>query len=382
MESLKIQIIRSREALRTFRGAWEAFAGKDFPELVNSFPWQWYALAGHHPHGDLHVVVFREEQRLRGILPLCRVRSTFSRMPVWKYCCPEPHIGQTTPLIPPEHILGCFQRWWERQEYFPTDFHLINFALSPDQCTALEPFWQHLEREGLAVRFIPKSIRFLEVSSREHFWNEVLNKHRRKEFRRIQKHLQSQFTVQVFSPEAHTLAADFQALWERFLRLYRRSWKHRSPRSLTRNPAEAKFFRSLIEDFAARRQTRAFFLTLDEQDAAAVWWIVHRGAVYGLQTAYDARWQAYSPGLYLLQRSLLSLLEQGYQRINYMGAQPYKAWLSNREAPYLGGYIFNRGWYPQLLHRFSPWARRHLKSITALDPGQFREPSEQKGEWI
>lgn len=350
---MELHIIQNRQDLHRFLPLWEDFAGEHFPHLCNSPRWQVQAREHYFAKSPLWFISFFERGRLAGVLPLCRSLSSFVKLPVWKYHFFEQGIGLGELMLLPEYLETGLELLWQSFPEITPRFHILKITCSGEQKNRLGDFFNQKKQAGYAILEIQKKALGLVVESGQNFFQQVLDPKGRREYRRLESHLHQAGEFELLQLDPQSLQHDFDSCWQRFISIYRRSWKHDSRRSLSARKAESRFFYGLFGHFAGRHELFTSFLRLNGTDAASNWWVHYRGTWYGLQTVFDDRYKQLSPGIFLIQKDIERLMAQGHTRFDFMGSQSYKKKFSNAERQYFDLYIFNRGWYGKLLRQLS-----------------------------
>lgn len=346
---MRIEVIENREDLSKIGNLWTAFSQKHFHHLCNDYFWNVTALDNYFPGSAIKVFLFYDQEELIGILPLCLSKSTFTKLPVWKYHFFEQGIGLTTPLIKPSHLRECFETLRIKLAGYLPVFHVLKLTLNREQKEALSPFFKMANYHGFTVLFTTKTVLRLKIKSGLEFGEQVFTGHQHREFRRIEKRLRENFKLHNEQPEREKLITDFDRYWQRFILLYQKSWKHSSKRSLSNVASENIFFQTIFRGYAEREQLHVSFLQLDNSDVASDWRVLHRGVVYGLQIVFDENYRRYSPGRYLLYKDLFNLTEQGNFEFDYLGSQEFKKYVSNKSQSFHDVYILDNGVYGKIL---------------------------------
>jgi len=111
------------------------------------------------------------------------------------------------------------------------------------------------------------------------------------------------------------------------------------------------YLRDLARNFAQRRMLHLSILSISGKDAAAVMGLVERGCYYDVTLCYDERFEALSPGAYLMQRVLEDLAARGAHTVVSHGAHEYKRRWSTAFVPGTRVFLFSRS-ASALLSRF------------------------------
>lgn len=143
----------------------------------------------------------------------------------------------------------------------------------------------------------------------------------RREVRRISKRLCARtegFAFRMFRNEECLSAV------EDYDRVREASWK-----SAERHP---RYIREMLRRLGAQRQTRMALVSLGGRPAAAQLWLCNKGRAYSHTCAFDAQFEQYSPGTFLLSQMIQSALEEdGAYRMDFLrGDEPYKQRWANR----------------------------------------------------
>lgn len=349
---MRLQVVETFSELAEIENTWENFVQESFPHLCDSFIWQVNALQYYFPDSPFKVILFYEDKQLTGILPLSYNRSSFIKLPVRKYHFFEQGIGLSTALIQPSRLLECFRLLWQQLPRLLPSFHILKLTLSESQIVEMQPFLREIKQDGYTPLFINKSVLGLAINQGENFWDNVLNPKGRREFKRVENRLKIQLDFSIIQPEPGNIADNFDQYWQRFNKLYRQSWKQQSHRSISTRSSENGFFHTLFKQYAEKGQLHISFLCTHDTDIASNWWINHRKVFYGLQTVFNDAYKQYAPGIYLIQKDLMALMEKGNTQFDFMGCQSYKKKFSNAESTYYDLYILTNSLYGKLLNLF------------------------------
>lgn len=360
---MRLQVIDTFSELAKTENTWENFVRKNFPHLCNSFFWQVNALKYYFPDSRFKVILFYENKQLVGILPLCYSRSTFIKLPVRKYHFFEQGIGLSTALILPSYLLECFQLLWQQLPLSLANFHILKLTVSEFQKIGLQLFLDEIKQIGFIPLFILKNVLGLTLNPGESFRNNVLNPKGRREFKRVENRLKDQLDFSLVQPDTNNLTNDFGLYWQRFSKLYQQSWKHQSHRSISAQTSESGFFRTLFKQYAEKGQLYISFLCSKDADIASNWWVNHQNVFYGLQTVFNDEYKQYAPGIYLIQKDLMALIEEGNTQFDFMGCQRYKKKFSNLENTYYDFYILTNSCYGKLLNRFRTGSKTNFEAF-------------------
>lgn len=243
------------------------------------------------------------------------------------------------------------------------NFHILKLTVSESQKVTLQSFLNEIKQEGFTPLIITKGVLGLTVNKGEDFRNNVLDPKGRREFKRVENRLKTQLDFSIAQPGADDLANDFDLYWQRFHNLYRQSWKHQSHRSLSARLSESGFFRTLFKQYAEKKQLHISFLRFNNTDVASNWWVKHQNVFYGLQTVFNDEYKQYAPGIYLIQRDLMALIEKGNTRFDFMGCQSYKKKFSNAENIYYDLYILTNSSYGKLLNRLRTRSKTNFETF-------------------
>lgn len=360
---MKLEVIETFSELTKIENTWKNFVREHFPHLCNGFFWQVNALKHYFPVSPFKAILFYEGGQLVGILPLCYSRSTFIKLPVRKYHFFEQGIGLSTTLVLPSRLLDCLGLLWRQLPQFFANFHILKLTVSGSQKDEFQSFLNEIKQDGYTPLSIPKKVLGLTVNAGEDFHSNILDPKGRREFKRVENRLKAQPDFSVAQPEMDDLSNDFDLYWQRFHNLYRQSWKHQSHRSLSARPSESGFFRTLFKHYAEMKQLHISFLRFDNTDIASNWWVKHQNVFYGLQTVFDGEYKQYAPGIYLIQKDLMALIEKGNTRFDFMGCQSYKKKFSNLENTFYDLYILTNSRYGKLLNRLRTRSKTNLEAF-------------------
>ena len=358
---MEVEIIDDYHSLIQFRKEWEDFSQSHFPELFNSFLWNVNSLQSFFKDSPFIVFLFYQSNKLVGILPLCLSRSTFVKMPVRKYDSFEQAIGLSSLMILDGHLEKCLNIFFDNIKRYLSRFDTLRLTLTAAQFDQLHNWLKNLHSRGFRLFSREKKVMGLEGKSKEDLLNQMFSKKRRHEFRRMQRRLREQFPLKIEHADASFLSENLDGYWQRFIKVYKNSWKIRSHRSVSEKPMEYNFYYSLFSEQG--QQKKLFFSSLldNDKDIAALWSIEHQGIIYPLQVTYNQNYHKYSPGTFLIQSHLFSLIKNGFYCFNFMGPQTIKAYFGNIVKCYYDINILNKNLYPKLLSHLAPFS--HKRSI-------------------
>lgn len=360
---MELKIIETISGLTEIEPLWHRFTCEYFPHLCNSFHWQTAARESYFQNAFFKVILFREGGQLVGILPLCRSRSTFVKLPVRKYHFFEQGVGLSTLTILPGYLEACFRQLWNSFHLLLPGLQVLKISCSGDQKSRLQDFFRKQQDSSFSLLFLEKEALGLNLNGGEAFWENVLDAKQRREYRRLESRITADFESKLIQIDPPALPARFEFCWQCFLNIYRRSWKDQSHRSISALSSENNFFRTVFKHYAGQGQLSVSFLQLNGREVASNWWVNHLGMYYGLQTVFDMDYKPYSPGIYLIQKDLEKLIGEGHYHFDFMGAQPYKKKFSNTKTACFDLYILNGSLYGKLLRKLSGKARMNFQPL-------------------
>ncbi len=360
---MDLKLIDDHQGLIQFKEEWEDFSESHFPELFNSYIWNVNALQNFFTDSPFIIFLFYQSNRLVGILPFCLSRSTFVRMPVRKYDSFEQAIGLTSLMILGEHLEKCLTIFFDSMKRHLSPFHTLRLTLTAAQFERSGNYLKNLDNQGFKLFSGEKKVMCLEGKSKEDLLSQIFSKKRRHEFRRMRRRLQKQFPLKTEHTDAGLLSENLDTYWHRFIWVYKNSWKIKSYRSVSEKSEEYDFYHGLFRDYGQRK--KLFFSSLldDDRDIAVLWSIEHQGIIYPLQVTYNQNYHKYSPGTFLIQSHLITLIKNGFCRFNYMGPQKIKTYFGNTAKWYYDINILNKGIYSQFLRYLVPLSRKPLAPL-------------------
>jgi len=360
---LELKVLDTHQGLIDFQKEWEHFSQRHFPELFNSFIWNFAALRNFFPDSPFVVLAFYHSDELVGILPLCLSRSTFVKMPVRKYDSFEQAIGLTSVMVLNNYLEQCLSLFWDHADKYLSAFHTLRLTLTAAQFDQLNNWLKNLSSQGLTLFSSKKKVICLNGKSREDLLKIIFSKKRRHEYRRMEKRMREKFPMQTIHVDNSYNPASLDGYWKRFIDVYKKSWKIKSHRSISEIPAEHNFYYALFKGYGQQQRLFLSFMQDGERDIASLWSVEHYGKIYPLQITYNRDYGSYSPGTYLIQDHLLKLIKNGYHQFNYMGSQTIKQYFGNTVNLYYDINILNRDLYSQLLHHMARFSRKPLAPL-------------------
>ena len=252
--------------------------------------------------------------RVIGVFPLEYTRS-FRGLPIrtvrlWKH----PHCFLCTPLICSDATSECWNTFfaWLKGQRRGTILQMpcqaVDGPYFHELLGHIRQSGQTLQLQDLYARAVMKLDRDAETYMQQHMGKSTL-----KTLRSRRKKLEEQGALQSLSISAE---ADIEPWLCNFLKLEASGWKGNSGTAMGCSPVNQDYFRQICT--AAHQQGRLAMLSLElNGEPIAMQVDVHAGqAAFGFKIAFDDRFSRFSPGMVLVQDSMIRAHTQ--RRMDWM----------------------------------------------------------------
>jgi CelD/BcsL family acetyltransferase involved in cellulose biosynthesis len=310
--SYTCRIARSCEEILPHLAAWRELTSRAIEDNFYLAP-DFVVPALRHlvaPGGYVVVFVYRHDA---GGEQLAAVAPFSLSGPTWR--CPlkvlrglsSPHSYLSHPLVARDDGGGALEalwRWLERPEH---PWHLVHFkaiaADSPFGPLAMQSLRQRQCLYRMRVSFLRPMLKRYDSFAA---YLDDLPAVRRKNYKRRWRQLEHAGKVEVI---LHRRLDGADDLAGRFMAIERLSWKGRAGSALACTPANAAFFREMVENSA--REARLFFveLRLNGRTIAMTSNFVCGRTMFAFKIAYDPDYREFSPGILVEVQTVRLFLE-------------------------------------------------------------------------
>ena len=340
---MEIEVIRDLAQLAPLRAAWNrAVESSGFDSIFLSHEWFYAWARNFAPAGSLCVVVAREADDIRGIMPLMRERRrigpwmqsvlrSMSNAHTCKYGLVLPKEGGSDVL---EAMLGHLSRHggWDLME-------LTHLPASSDSITFLK---RACGKVAFAMRDeVQMESPYVEITGTWEDYLDARNGKVRKNWDYYERRMQKEWSVDL--TEIAGGAGAEQAVIEAF-EIEESSWKGTAGSAINRTSAVASFYLDLAREMNARDNFRLYFLSLNGARIAFDYCLLYRETFNVLKTGYNPSYAKYSPGRVLRKSVLRGLFQKGSHRTyDLLGARDaWKEEWTQAVQPLLRVQMYNR----------------------------------------
>lgn len=351
------------DLLESLVAGWERIAEEDpAGEAFYRPEWSLSFLRAFAPSAKLVVVTAWHGKALRAVLPLIRVRSFLTGLPVRKlmgvanvHCC---RLGLA--LAPGEEHEPLLGAMWDALKSLQ-DWDVLDFDYVPED-NGIDRLAGHAAWGGYPVSRV-RSWESLHVDFKavqgETPWMEGTRPKFRSNLRRTRRQLEEQGKVTT----RHFVSANPQAL-EEFYKLEASGWKGRQGTAIACDPRTQQFYDEVAQASAQAGVLSLDFLELNNKPVAAHFAFQSHGRYCLAKAAYDETYQRYGPGQLLVQEVLSQSRDRGISELDFVGPATWdeSRWASQRRT-HFQILIFRKGWYGFILHRVRTMARRVFRLL-------------------
>lgn len=320
------------------------------PGLCQPFFQQyWFRAFAKTIHHDrpFPLVVVREGDTLKGVLPLVRRRRFFGKLPAvtlaslsnvhscrYDFVCAENNRDE---IARAAWLSLKNNRHWTVIE-----------ATAVPEGSAFEHIMRHAEKDGYRIARWPTLLSpYLElpVGHNDPFVN--CPTRYRKDRKRIQKRYEK---LQEYGELSFQVFSSFdEEVFQDFLALERGGWKGRSGGAIACSGTLEDFYREMLKGAAAEGQLRMCALSVGAKRVAMEIAFVVDGHCFSPKIAYDEEFSKCSPGQVLSRWAIEDLVARGIRSYDLLGARArHKALWTDKVRPHANCYIFR----PSLVGKF------------------------------
>jgi CelD/BcsL family acetyltransferase involved in cellulose biosynthesis len=322
LAGVRIEVIRGRESLATWRGAWQELFAASGSQPSTSFEWTSALARNHLDAGDRFVLLAATRaQRLVALLPLvARSHRVLSRELVVlsplseQYNTHSDILSRGLDVETADALIAAICDLDLRWDLFRMTKLLED---SPATAPVLNAFRRRYGsvalRDGLPAYYLalPETYSTFLAQRSSKFRNHL---------RRIERKLAGLGTVRVV--DAREMAS-FDAAYQTLLRVERASWKHRHGTAISAVKRQTDFYEQMGRDAFAAGRLHLQFLFVDDRPLAHNFGYVRDGCYYYLKTTYDETYRHVSPATVLRGRLIESLIADGIAMFDLPG-EPYE----------------------------------------------------------
>lgn len=306
MQTPSVEVLTSTAGLGEFESEWSLFAREDLSATPFQTPdWllRWWA---HFGSGELRVMIFRDRERVVGVLPLflhewrARSQLTLIGSGITDYL---------DPLFAPDYapcIVGLIARelkkWpdWEICDW--QDLSRDSLLLSLGEAEADTPC--------STIPMEPSFDKFLAMRPAD------LRRNLRRDRARAERVAPVVFRV-VHEPDVSLVSAA--------VALHAKRWQKLGQSGMVEANGAERFLREAVAVFARRGSVRMFVLEFGGQIAAAILALCDRKTIFGYLSAFDPEYEKFSFGREVLAEAIRYAHENGFQTWNFLrGEESYK----------------------------------------------------------
>jgi CelD/BcsL family acetyltransferase involved in cellulose biosynthesis len=349
--------------LEALAPAWERIA-QECPsgEAFYRPEWPRAYLRAFAPSAKLVLVSAWLGSELRAVLPLIRMRSSLTGLPVRKlvgvanvHCC---RLGLAyAPVDDQEQVLRAM---WAALKSLP-DWDVLDFGYVLEN-NGIDMVSRDAAADGYPVSRV-RSWQSLHVDFKdlqgETPWMEGTRPKFRSNLRRTRRQLEEQGKVTTRRFDK----VDSQIL-EKFYQLEASGWKGQQGTAIACDPKTRQFYDDVAQDSANAGILSLDFLELEGKPIAAHLAFQFHGRYCLAKAAYDESYQRYGPGQLLVHDTLSQSGERGIHELDFVGPATWdeSRWAAERRT-HFQILIFRKSWYGLLLHRVRTMARRAFRFV-------------------
>jgi CelD/BcsL family acetyltransferase involved in cellulose biosynthesis len=303
---LGFETITSRNSLREFQAQWSAFVGRVPPETPFQTPDWLITWWEHFGSGDLRVMVFRQETRIVGVIPLF--------LHEWNGRRQLTLIGSgmtdcLDPLFEPECTPQIVDRL-ARELRGSADWDICDWQ----DLSANTP----LASLGTTVEDTPCSFIAIEQPFDEYLSS--LPKDLKRNLRRYKE------KAEVIAPVTFQIAETAEeSMISTLIELHRARWEDAGQSGMIEANGAERFLREAASRFASRGWLRIFAVRFGSRVTAVLLAFCYLKNICSYLGAFDPRDQTFGFGRELLLQAIRYAHERGYRCWNFLrGDEPYK----------------------------------------------------------
>jgi len=347
------------ELVEQIAGEWRRLCDDSDDEEVFYRPeWAQAYLQAFEPKADVILISAWSADKLRGILPLVRRRSSISGLPILQFTLPaNVHcLRASLTICPREEGATVLKALWEAARNLPR-WHLIDVA-NVLEGSALDRLLALAQADGYRTArkrtsqtlYLP-----IEVSSAaspsdksvaQPPWLAGTRPKFRSHLRRAKRQLEEQGTLEL----KHYNAADPEAL-EKFYALEASGWKGAEGTAIKCDPHTQQFYDSVAQAAARDGYLSLDFLELNGKPIAGHFGFNLRGRYFLAKAGYDDAFRRHGLGQLLVNEILSQTPQRGLHEFDFVGPATWdeSRWASARRTNYRV-FVFRKGLYGALLY--------------------------------
>ncbi|MEX0617982.1 MAG: GNAT family N-acetyltransferase [Pseudohongiellaceae bacterium] len=366
-DGLKVEIITDFEELLGMEEEWNRFANQtdaDSPFTSHEWVTSWWQCFGRGK--DLHIVIAREGNRIKGIAPLMSSREC-------RYGLPVQRLG------------SLYNGQVQRDEFIVDDRYKSSF------CKVL---WKHLMNHGDSwdllelCQFDYRSATLQELEKRAtgtgvvcHYWTQGhspylpltgawegyisgLSANRRSQIRRKLRRLAERGEVEL---KKITSEDEIASALEDGFRIEGMAWKEVNGTAILSDEQVYRFYVELAERMAARGSLGLYFLQVGERKIAFQYCLESKNRIYLLKPGYNPEFFRYSPSTLLFWLILKQAFEDGVTEYDFLGDRDdWKMTWTNKTRTRVWFFLLSTSFRARVLRLVKFWLIPKVKSISGL----------------
>jgi CelD/BcsL family acetyltransferase involved in cellulose biosynthesis len=357
---ISVQLGSGIEAIHALAGEWEALIGDSYTTAFAQPAWHLAAIDA-FPRRDIAVIAARENGRLTGVLPLCRI-PTDARGLYFSLVGPpgrgdyQPFViepGQESTVLP-AMLEAAFKHYGRQGAYwFP------NIPTSDPALAALRSFLEargmpHVEERESAPRLRLDGVDF---ATAEQAWPAS----HRKDVRRQRKRLAEQGPVSLWQPAT---IEEAEPVLEEFFRVHDAKWLSQGFPGMFQDPVQRRHFQAVLRRLWGRG---AHFSTVrcGAVDVSYHFGFFSGGWIQWYRPSYRPEFGVYSPSKIHIAMLIERACEMGWNGFDFLlGAEGYKTLWCNDEAEIVNIHAGFHEWAPAYFwfSRGKPLVRSKLQA--------------------
>src|SRR5438270_3317741 len=347
------------ELVEQIAGEWRRLCDESGDEEVFYRPeWAQAYLRAFEPRADVILISAWAGERLRGILPLVRRRTSMSGLTFVQLTLPaNVHcLRASFTVFPGEKDATVLKALWEAAKNLPS-WHLIDVAnvvegSAMDRLMALAQAdgYRTARKRTSQTLYLPINLSAAASTSDKSAvqppWLAGTRPKFRSHLRRAKRQLEEQGTLEL----KHYNAADTEAL-EEFYALEASGWKGAEGTAIKCDPHTRQFYDAIAQAAARDGYLSLDFLELNGKPIAGHFGFNLRGRYFLAKAGYDEAFRRHGPGQLLVNEILNQTRERGLREFDFVGPATWdeSRWASARRTNYRV-FIFRKNLYGALLY--------------------------------
>jgi len=309
------QIVTDRHALLALEEDWTALARTNAsltPFQTPAWLTTWWR---HFANGDLHVLTYRDGQRLLAVVPCFlhvwngRRQLTLIGSGISDYLDPLFQQDATEAVISrlAEHLCRCAD--WDVCDWQDLSCGTPVRQLAHHSSLTLRAS----EDQVISAIDLPEDF--------DSYWS-ARSADLRRNVRRYRAKAEAEAPLQ-FSVDARPS----DALVDAVLQLHTRRWRAAGQRGMVSANASAQFLKEMSARFAQCDMTRVFSLRFRDKIVAAILGFILNGQFFSYMSGFDPEFESLGFGRTILFETIRSLHHAGVRRFDFLrGDEDYKSW--------------------------------------------------------